>query len=164
MSEAAAKTKVRLPQKLLSLEEAAKRIHVAVDRLRDLADANFVPHWRIDKGPPLFQITPLREWVQDNLTTQCGGRPLRITILRTPDPVSPAEVPLGIQRITPLFPLDGMEPRGPAVYFLCRGDDVVYVGQSQEPARRAPAHIGYKDFDRAYYVPIPADDLLQVEG
>jgi hypothetical protein len=54
----------------------------------------------------------------------------------------------------------------PSVYFLCKGDEVVYVGQSVQPALRIADHVktGEKDFDRVYSVAVPAPDLNNAES
>lgn len=50
------------------------------------------------------------------------------------------------------------------VYFLCCQDEVVYIGQSTNIPARIGQHRGDKTFDRAYWMPVPAHRLDEVEG
>lgn len=53
----------------------------------------------------------------------------------------------------------------PAVYFLLRGGQVQYVGQSRNVLRRVGVHIQTKsDVDEIAYVPIPLEKLLEEEA
>ena len=60
----------------------------------------------------------------------------------------------------------------PGVYFLCQGDEVVYVGQSVSVPDRVMSHIresrrpAGKMFDplRIFYLPVPESELLRVES
>lgn len=52
----------------------------------------------------------------------------------------------------------------PGVYFLVEDDEVVYVGQSTNPAARIPDHAQHKKFTRVYMVPVPPSALDEVEG
>jgi len=49
------------------------------------------------------------------------------------------------------------------VYFLCKDDDVVYVGKSVDVAARVRSHRSDKQFDRAFAVPVEEDRLDEVE-
>lgn len=50
-------------------------------------------------------------------------------------------------------------PSGPCIYFLCRGDEVVYIGQSINLSSRLGQHLDMKHFDRVFYVSVPREDL-----
>jgi hypothetical protein len=65
---------MKVPGALHSLDEAAVKVGVSAQRLADLADAGFAPHWRIDNGPPLFQVPDLKAWVNENLVVKNEGR------------------------------------------------------------------------------------------
>jgi excinuclease UvrABC nuclease subunit len=51
------------------------------------------------------------------------------------------------------------------VYFLCYADTVVYVGQSINVISRLMTHItsDEKQFDSAFYIPVPEHQLASVE-
>ncbi len=50
------------------------------------------------------------------------------------------------------------------IYFLFRGDDLVYIGQSINVLGRVTAHTSDKDFDSFAYLPCPEKELLAVEA
>jgi excinuclease UvrABC nuclease subunit len=49
------------------------------------------------------------------------------------------------------------------VYFLCDGDEVVYVGKSLVAFSRALSHRKTKEFDRVFFLRTPESDLLAIE-
>ena len=49
------------------------------------------------------------------------------------------------------------------VYFLRRGEEVVYVGQSKSVGRRVANHIDRKLFDSGLVLPVPVEELSSVE-
>jgi len=51
----------------------------------------------------------------------------------------------------------------PCVYFLCKEKQVVYVGQTTCLTSRLKSHRRDKDFDEAFFLPVPAEMLLEVE-
>jgi hypothetical protein len=53
---------------------------------------------------------------------------------------------------------------GPAVYFLWRGSEVVYTGQSINVVKRICEHACDKDFDRSSFEQINGNDLTFVES
>src|SRR5438045_2550361 len=73
---------VRWPP-LKSAQEAAPVIGISEDRLTELADAGFAPHWRIDGGPPQFLLNDLKEWAKGHLLVRFDGKtlPSKLTIV-----------------------------------------------------------------------------------
>jgi len=55
------------------------------------------------------------------------------------------------------------DSRRQGIYFLCRNGKVVYVGQSVCVFARIGNHLSTKDFDSAYFVQVPVDDLDTTE-
>ena len=49
------------------------------------------------------------------------------------------------------------------IYFLCKGQEVVYVGQSRNVLQRLYAHDRSKDFDSVLMMPIPEELLNEIE-
>jgi hypothetical protein len=62
-------------------------------------------------------------------------------------------------RLVPTLPTES------GVYFLCRANEIVYVGQAQNVCDRICTHIneGAKRFDSAFYIPVPPPALNAVE-
>lgn len=141
---------------MLSAQQVARRVGLTVERLMELADAGYAPHVRIDGAEPLFLYPDLKRWVDENLTVSCDGAPINDLHWRQRVPKELAPVPS--LRPVPVGPYPA------AVYFLCRGPRVVYVGQTTDLAVRLAAHRGTKDFDSAFYLPVPARDLDRVEA
>lgn len=52
----------------------------------------------------------------------------------------------------------------PCVYFLSRGDQVRYVGQTACLQTRLEQHRNTKDFDRVFFIDVPEASLTTVEG
>jgi len=145
---------------------AALKGMVSPERICELADAGYLPHYRIDGGPPAFVITEAKAWLAENILETCEGRSMATTIrvcVAAPDPID--SPPASILNVPSLQQIPASEYQ-PGVYFLCKGADVVYVGQSVAPASRIATHAvcPSKDFDRAYLLPVPASDLDEVEA
>lgn len=49
------------------------------------------------------------------------------------------------------------------IYFLCRDDRIVYIGQAVDLSRRIPQHLKEKNFDRVFYINVKEEDLNNVE-
>ena len=54
-------------------------------------------------------------------------------------------------------------PNYPGVYFLRRGETVIYIGGSQNAAVRLAAHVGKKDFDSVLVMSVEESNVRQVE-
>ncbi len=149
------------PTDLKSLEVAARDIGLSKERLLELADAGYAPHWRIDDGEPLFQIKDLRTWASKNILRRSQPRNLTLDVRQVMDPPMAVDAPTSIRYIENLrtIPREVM----PGVYFLVRKGEVVYVGQSTGPMARVSSHKRDKKFDVAYMVPVPAYALNDVE-
>lgn len=151
---------------LKTAEEVASLVRMSADRLRELAAAQIVPHFRVDDGPPLFNLPGLKEYVRRYLTAVCQGEPLPLNLRPVvQQPPAPATIPRALaeieSRVCELPSLD----YPPCVYFLVLGVEIVYVGQSRNlPARLAQHREDGKRWERVFYLPAPAECLLQVES
>ena len=152
------------PSGLKSCADAAALVAVSESRLRELADGMMAPHYRIDGGPPLFLISELKRWLGKNLLVRCEGAslPIRFATLHMGEEVT-ENPPTCLGALRNLRQLTTKE-LVPGIYFLCKSDEVVYVGQSVNPLARIGQHIRDKDFDRAYFIPCPASALDEVEA
>lgn len=139
---------------------------ISAERLVELADSGYLPHFRIDGGAPKFKQSEVKKWVANNLLGRCEGRSLQeaIRVVIPPDGIleRPPESISNIQSLRQV-PKYGFQP---GVYFLCKGNDVVYVGQSSNPSARIDQHSkdSNKDYDRVYLLPTPLSELNDVEA
>jgi hypothetical protein len=154
----------RWPNGLKSAAEAAEELGLTEERLLELAEAGFAPHWRIDGGPPQFRIQELKSWGARNLAAACTGREMNVTLNIRLEPTPENSAPEAIRDIPELMELHGGAE--PGVYFLVKGEEVVYVGQSISPLNRIGTHTANrgKSFDRVFIVPVPCELLDKVEG
>jgi hypothetical protein len=66
--------------------------------------------------------------------------------------------------------IPGLRVYGPAfltgVYFLCKGNEVVYVGQSTNIGNHVTAHAAEstKDHDKVFFLRVPASQLVEDES
>jgi hypothetical protein len=138
---------------------------VSSERITELAVSGFLPHYKIENSEPFFIPTEVKKWFNENLLVRNDSKPfpraIRLVVKAEHIEESPPEI---LSRIDGLkqMPLHGIEP---SVYFLCDGEEVVYVGQSRTPSRRIVDHFcnPQKTFDRVYTLPIPESELIDVE-
>jgi hypothetical protein len=150
--------------KLLTAEEASDLTKLSPERLRELAATGLAPCVRIDGGDPLFFRTDILAWVKENVIRIQPGRRLEAPLIEDLSDVAAdaGDIPallrpyLGALREHRGF-------TGASVYFLIRGREVVYVGQTQELTLRVERHRRDKHFDRVLYLRVPAQDLSRVE-
>tara|TARA_R100001244_G_scaffold18161_1_gene19145 strand:- start:81 stop:455 length:375 start_codon:yes stop_codon:yes gene_type:complete len=83
------------------------------------------------------------------------------------------KAPFEIRDIDGLCDITSYVDIGPGVYFLCRDEKVVYIGQSVTPVCRAASHkretsdgsyANHKDFNNVFFLPWPESDLNSIEG
>jgi hypothetical protein len=148
---------------LVTAEEIAAAVYLAPARLRDLADAQIVPHVRIDNGPPLFKRGDLIRHVKEHFMVQHLGRPLPLDLrVITHHPVE-CDVPLALTAAKKW--LCEYSPALPCVYFLMREGHILYVGQSMNLSARLQQHwADGKRWDRVVYLLVPKEDALRVEA
>lgn len=150
---------------LKTAEEVAASVRMSANRLRELAEVDVIPHFRIDGGPPLFGLAGLKDYVRRYLVTVCPGEPLPINLRPVvQQPPAPATIPRALAeveaRLCEIPPLEYPS----CVYFLIRQQEIAYVGQSRNLLARLVQHrMEGKSWDRVLYLPVPADRLLEVE-
>jgi hypothetical protein len=118
---------------------------------------------------PFYKKAEIRDWAKDNLIVKRGGFP----VPRTVDVLRPIHdnesrrcPPLAISATHGLCYV-AITASTSGVYFLCDGDEVVYVGQSSCISARLGTHImeGVKKFDhdRVFFLPCPIESLNLIE-
>jgi hypothetical protein len=157
-------------------QEAAKSLGntISPERLIELADTGYAPHYLIDGKGPWFKIAELREWFDRNAVQARGGLPMptRLSLVVPAESRPASDAPESISRLDGLHHTDPAHLRCPGVYFLCDGGEVVYVGESVCVPARVMSHIhesrrtAGKVFDpsRIFYLPVPEGELLRVES
>jgi predicted GIY-YIG superfamily endonuclease len=152
------------PTGLKTAQQVSDSIGIDVDRLLEFANSHHIPHWRIEHGEPLFQLSEVKKWCAENLLNRVEGAELSVHLRLMVDPPIAKEAPEAIREITGLRDISAFLCP-PGVYMLVHNSEVVYVGQSVSPAARIATHIqGDKIFDNAYLVPVPSQQLDEVEG
>jgi hypothetical protein len=153
------------PRDLKSAQEAARSLGISADRLIGLADGGFAPHYRIDGGPPQFKLAELKGWASTTLVSRCKGRelpePIRVVVAAPPPDLR--KVPPALREIPGLADITDAARRT-GIYFLCRDGVLLYVGQSINAYARVAEHTKYREFDSAFFLPWPADDLNRIEA
>lgn len=75
------------------------------------------------------------------------------------------EIPIEISKIDSLFKLPKtLFNSGSCIYFLCKNERVVYVGQSENVHQRLVEHMKFKDFDAVFYLRVPAHKMNKIES
>lgn len=73
-------------------------------------------------------------------------------------------VPIEISNIKNLFKLpETLFCSGTCIYFLCRNNKVVYVGQAENVHQRLIEHLKDKKFDSVFYIRIPGHQMTKYE-
>lgn len=152
-------------RELVTAESASRAMKViTAERLLLYARAGHAPHVQVD-GEIYFRMRAIREWVAANLAEDFKGQPLpRVLPVRVPMDEAALFPPPALASLGPLLRQASSLPAPPAVYFLVRGELVVYVGQSIAMVGRLRQHVTAKDFERVFYVVVPEAELLRVEA
>jgi hypothetical protein len=98
--------------------------------------------------------------------------PTRLSLVVPAESRPASDAPESILRLDGLLHVDPAQLRCPGIYFICDGDEVVYVGQSVSVPARVMSHIHEsrrptgKTFDpsRIFYLRVPEGELLRVES
>ena len=158
--------RVEWPNGLRSAAEVERDLGIGSGRLTALADGGFAPHYRIDGGPPQFRISELKRWAAENLVEYVEGRdlPAPVRVIVSAKQVEDfRKVPANLREITGLCDITD-EIMRTGIYFLCRHNALLYVGQSRNAANRVAEHSKRYELDSVFFLPWPADDLNRVEA
>jgi len=146
----------------------AKLLGIPTEKLLEFVDAGFCPHWRLLDGPPLFGKIEVKTWAARNLYQRSEGRDMeRLTVVNLLPAQSHDAIPPPIAALNMLCKVPEMLGGSvSAVYFLCRGGEVLYVGQTTDIQYRVASHVkeGKIPFESAFYIPTLKSSLDQVEA
>jgi hypothetical protein len=146
------------------IAEATKLL--SIERIIELSKSGYLPHYLIDNNVYLYNQAEVRRWIDINITTRSEGKNFPDVIrLNVPALAITDQPPKSIWNIPNLQQIPKHSYQT-GVYFLCKEDEVVYVGQSINPATRISTHNQdvQKNFDRVYLMPVPESELNDVEG
>ena len=156
------------PSSFKQASDVAEALGLSVERVLSLADGGFMPHYRIDDGEPLFRLQDVKAWAANTMLQECSGThlPPRLFLHKMSEPASfdvtklPAELS-GLEGL-----LDVSHWVGPTcgVYFLIQDREIAYIGQSVRAASRVVGHSREKEFNAAYFLPVPRSELDRIEG
>lgn len=74
-------------------------------------------------------------------------------------------IPIEISKINTLFKLPKtLFNSGTCIYFLCRNEKVVYVGQAENVHQRLVEHMRTKNFDAVFYIRVQANKMNKMEN
>ena len=145
--------------KFASAESITKITGIDAAKILQYASEGICPHVRIDGKQIAFIKQHILRWLRENVIQICEGKSLAPVPVLVQDAAAshvPKQLQLAAKRLVMVSEVVG-------IYFLCREDVVVYVGQSLDVASRIKQHLG-KVFDRAFCLPCPASQLNRVEA
>ncbi len=156
--------------KLRIKDVCEKYSFITEQELKELVDAGYAPCIKDKNGEPRFSTDwgaghlNIKAYLYTNFFTYQGGHnvPGKFRIFNYEECV-PQNIPKKLLSITNLYQynFDGYPP---AVYFLCKEGEVVYVGQTVSMAGRMESHIrDNKQFDSVFFIPVPRSILSNVE-
>lgn len=151
------------PTGLKKAEQLADILGLSEEKVLEFANLGYLPHWRINGGEPLFQTAEVKRWAKKNLLQRNDGIDLPMELHISVDPPPAKTPPPKIHNLKNLRELP-YTLTIPGIYFLVKGDEIVYVGQSVNPIARVNSHQQGKGFERAYLLPVPRDRLDEVEA
>jgi len=158
----------RWPSSFKPATDVAEALGLSVERVNSLAAGGFMPHYRVDDGEPLFRLQDVKAWAANNILQENEGAhvPPRLFLHRTS--MSPmidvTKIPVELSSLEGL--LDVSHWVGPTcgVYFLVQNQEIAYIGQSVHTASRLINHSREKEFNAAFFLPVPACELDRIEG
>jgi hypothetical protein len=151
-----------------SAKEIAEAFALPVEFITENSRAGFIPHYKwhgLDDF--LFKKQEVKEWLLRNVLLTCTGRefPRKLTIASKGKEISfedIRDIPPELLRLKNLRHVPKIY-EDPGVYFLCREGEIIYVGASVAVAKRVMEHTD-KNYDHAYYIPVPVPSMAEVEG
>jgi hypothetical protein len=153
------------PTNLVNATDIAIELHISVENLLSYTLSGHCPHYRIDDGEPVFKKSEVKKWAAKNIIKKCEGKdfPDKLLIINTENPENILDVPPSLRLLKDIRKVPTIIDCA-GVYFLCQAEEIVYIGQSINLFARISEHSKNKDFDTAYFIPVPAEFLNEVEG
>lgn len=162
--------------KLKSVAECKGRLKELVgdDGILQLAKDGICPHYVITN--PLtkeetiwFIPSELNEWLDSNYVRYNEGyftQKYEFITFNENEYRAYGEVPKELSKISNLYHLPIKDIKTPpGIYFLCKGNEIQYIGQSSNISQRVITHLteGLKEFENVYFITCPINRLTEVE-
>jgi predicted GIY-YIG superfamily endonuclease len=156
---------------LLTISQFCAKINGAMkpERILELCQCKMMPYYDVD-GEFRLAYSEAKTWLNNNLVVQSKSVKLpeviRVTDIVVKD--TPSEIPNELKDLSkhlqhlPMHSVTYANVSG--VYFLCKDNKVVYIGQSVNVSQRVGNHISCKEFDYVYYVRCPKTELNYLEA
>jgi len=153
--------------KFVTVEDIAKYLNVDKVQILSWVSSGHIPHSFIGDAGPFFVETRVKAWFNRNCK-HSRGRDFPGRIIVISDETGDVYNPPNALKLT-----DGIRKIGisegitSGVYFLCKGDDVVYVGKAKQVAVRICTHLAEKnkdfDFEGIWFLPVSIERMGMVE-
>ena len=156
------------PSSFRPASDVAEVLGLSIERVNSLAEGGFMPHYRVDDGEPLFRLQDVKAWAANNILHENEGThlPPRLFLHKTSMKplIDVTKIPVELSSLEGL--LDVSHWVGPTcgVYFLVQDQSIAYIGQSVHAASRLVNHSREKEFNAAYFLPVPRCELDRIEG
>jgi hypothetical protein len=136
--------------------------------INDLADKREIKHYRLKGEYEDVYLFDNEDIISDLDIMQVEAKkiPSVIKIQCYDEKVTASdEIPIEISKIDSLFKLPKtLFNSGSCIYFLCKNDLVVYVGQAENVHQRLVEHMKSKDFDAVFYLRVPFHKMNKIEA
>jgi hypothetical protein len=149
------------PAGLKTAAEIADSVKMPVERILELTEAMYIPHFRCDGSEPMYKISEVKRWAAENVLCRFEGKPYPPQLRVVSEPEIAKYAPASINGIDNLCLV---KESVPGVYFLVLDEKVVYKGQSVNPPMRVSQHRKNKVFTDSFFIPVPKSELDAVEG
>lgn len=140
---------------------------VIASYINGLAEKMEIKHYRLSGAFQEIYLFDSEEIVSelDIMEVQARKTPDVIKIQCYDESVDTSDnVPIEISRIDSLFKLPkSLFNSGSCIYFLCKNEVVVYVGQAENVHQRLVEHMRVKEFDSVFYLRVPAHKMNKIE-
>ncbi len=161
--------------KLKRIDDCKGRLKELVgnDGIIQLAKDGKCPHYVVKNpitGEETMWFIPseINEWLDENYTTYKEGFVTEKYqfIHFNKEELKAVNIPPQLSKIKNLYelPLSNINTP-PGIYFLCKNQDIQYIGRSVNVAQRIITHVseGFKDFDSIYFISCSVNYLCDLE-
>lgn len=138
------------------------------DDVLELTKSGQIPHYvftnpRTNESMYFYMMKEVNEWFTRCFSSiPAHNEKITFITFDSEKLLAKCAVPEALSKVKRLYKLPSEQMYSPSgIYFLCEGDEVVYIGKAVNIANRIESHRseGKKKFDAAYFVVVPLDIL-----